>query len=293
MISLMGMRDQLAQTSATLERLDDVFRTTTEEEEDKKKKNLNESIEEIEFKDVVFQYGLRRPTLKKINFKVEKGESIGIIGESGCGKTTLIKLIMGFYDANEGEILINGKSLDNFTKNSIRKRMAYVSQNDYWFQDTIYNNLTIGKEKATKEELDKVCKMVKMEEYIENSPYGYNSMIEEGAVNLSSGQKQRFSIAKALITNPDVLILDESTANLDASTEEYVVEQLKGEKEKIKIIVAHRLNTLIHCNKIIAMKDGIIAEAGTPKELLKKDGMFKELWSIQNRVFDNMQIPKD
>ena len=287
--SIMGMREQLAQTSATLERLDDVFRTTTEEEEDNKKINLEEDIEQIEFRDVVFQYGLRKPTLKGINFTVNKGESIGIIGESGCGKTTLIKLIMGFFNANDGKILINGKDMNSFTKSSIRKRMAYVSQEDYWFQDTIYNNLTIGKEKATNEDLDRVCKMVKMDDYIKKSPYGYNSMIEEGAINLSSGQKQRFSIAKALVTNPEVLILDESTANLDASTEEYVVEQLRGEVDKIKIIVAHRLNTLIHCNKIISMKDGVIVEAGTPQELLKHDGMFKELWAIQNRVFDNME----
>ena len=291
--SIMGMREQLAQTSATLERLDDVFRTTTEEEEDNKKVNLDEDIEQIEFRDVVFQYGLRKPTLKGINFKVNKGESIGIIGESGCGKTTLIKLIMGFFEANDGSILINGENMNTYTKSSIRKKMAYVSQEDYWFQDTIYNNLTIGKEKATISDLDRVCKMVKMDDYIEKSPYGYNSMIEEGAINLSSGQKQRFSIAKALITDPEVLILDESTANLDASTEEYVVEQLRGEKDKIKIIVAHRLNTLIHCNKIISMKDGVIVEAGTPQELLKQDGMFKELWSIQNRVFDNMEESKD
>lgn len=286
--SILGMREQLAQTSATLERLDDVFRTTTEEEEDNKKVNLDEDIDQIEFRDVVFQYGLRKPTLKGINFKVNKGESIGIIGESGCGKTTLIKLIMGFFETNGGSILINGKNMNAYTKSSIRKKMAYVSQEDYWFQDTIYNNLTIGKEKATTEDLDRVCKMVKMDDYIEKSPYGYNSMIEEGAINLSSGQKQRFSIAKALITDPEVLILDESTANLDASTEEYVVEQLRGEVDKIKIIVAHRLNTLIHCNKIISMKDGVIVEAGTPQELLKQNGMFKELWAIQNRVFDNM-----
>ena len=135
--------------------------------------------------------------------------------------------------------------------------------------------------------------MVKMDDYIKNSTYGYNSMIEEGAINLSSGQKQRFSIAKALITDPDVLILDESTANLDASTEEYVVEQLQGEQKKIKIIVAHRLNTLIHCNKIISIENGIIVEAGSPQELLKQDGMFKELWTIQNKAFDNISNQED
>ena len=157
---------------------------------------------------------------------------------------------------------------------------------DFWFQDTIFNNLTIGKENASVQELEKVCKMVKMDKYIKNSPYGYNSMIEEEGTNLSCGEKQRFSIAKALITNPDVLILDESTANLDANTEEYVVEQLRKEEDKIKIIVAHRLNTLIHCNKIIAMKDGEIVEMGSPQDLLKQDGMFKELWNIQNKIFN-------
>lgn len=288
MTKLTGMRDEFAQISATLERLDDVFRTSTEEEEDKKKKTFNEDIQEIEFKDVVFQYGLRKPTLKGINFKIKKGESIGIIGESGCGKTTLIKLIMGFFKINSGEILINGKNINQFTKSSIRKKMAYVSQNDYWFKDTIFNNLTIGREQATVKELDRVCKMVKMDDYIQKAPYGYNSLIEEGGINLSSGQKQRFSIAKALIIEPEVLILDESTANLDASTEEYVVQQLQREGNKLKIIVAHRLNTLIHCNKIISMKDGIIVEAGSPQELLKQDGMFKELWTIQNKVVEGI-----
>lgn len=220
---------------------------------------------------------------------MNKGESIGIIGESGCGKTTLIKLIMGFFQTTKGEIKINGENINNYTTSSIREKIAYVSQNDYWFQDTIYNNLTIGNAHATKNQLDKICNIVKMKHYIENSPYGYNSMIEEGGINLSCGEKQRFSIAKALVTNPDVLVLDESTANLDAITEEYVVEQLRREEDKIKIIVAHRLNTLIHCNLIIAMKDGIIQEIGTPQELLKHDGMFKELWSIQNKVFEQIE----
>lgn len=286
-MQLSMMKEQMIQTSVILERLDDVFKTTTEEEMDKKKQHFKEKIEKIEFKEVEFAYGLRKPTLKGINFTVNKGESIGIIGESGCGKTTLIKLIMGFFDPNKGEVNLNNKNMNEFTKASIRKKIAYVSQNDFWFQDTIHNNLTIGKETATDKDLDKVCSMVKMDKFMEKAPYGYNSMIEEGGTNLSSGEKQRFSIAKALITDPDVLVLDESTANLDASTEEYVVEQLRREEDKIKIIVAHRLNTLIHCNKIIAMRDGIIVEAGTPQELLKQDGMFKELWSIQNKVFDN------
>ncbi len=283
---LVEMQDQIYSINAVLERLDDVFRTTTEEENDVKKQNINSNIQDIEFKNVTFQYGLRKEILKNINFKVKKGESIGVIGESGCGKTTLIKLILKFYEVNDGEILINGTNINELTSSSLRKKIAYVSQNDFWFQDTIFNNLVIGNPSATKEQVEQVLKMVKMDEFVQRKPYGLNSILEEGATNLSSGERQRFSIAKALITNPDVLILDESTSNLDANTEEFIVNSLASEKDKIKIVIAHRLNTLAKCDKIIAINDGNIIESGTPKELLKKKGMFYQLWSIQNKVLN-------
>lgn len=283
---LVEMQDQIYSINAVLERLDDVFRTTTEEENDRKKQNINSNIQDIEFKNVTFQYGLRKEILKNINFKVKKGESIGVIGESGCGKTTLIKLILKFYEVNDGEILINGTNINELTSSSLRKKIAYVSQNDFWFQDTIFNNLVIGNPSATKEQVEQVLKMVKMDEFVQRKPYGLNSILEEGATNLSSGERQRFSIAKALITNPDVLILDESTSNLDANTEEFIVNSLASEKDKIKIVIAHRLNTLAKCDKIIAINDGNIIESGTPKELLKKKGMFYQLWSIQNKVLN-------
>ena len=230
---------------------------------------------------------MRQEILHNVSFKVEEGESIGIIGTSGCGKTTLIKLILAFYPINSGVIKMNGVDISKCTSSSIRRRIAYVSQNDFWFKDTIFNNLTIGNIDATVQELDKVCEMVKMTDYIQKAPYGYNSKIEEGGGNLSSGEKQRFSIAKALITNPDVLILDESTSNLDANTEEFVVEELGKEKNKIKIIIAHRLNTLMQCDKIIAIEKGNIVEAGTPQELLKEDGVFRKLWDIQTKAILN------
>lgn len=284
---LMSIQDEMYSVNAVLERLDDVFRTETEAEMDKKKKNLEGNIKSIEFDNVCFQYGMRQEILHNVSFKVEEGESIGIIGTSGCGKTTLIKLILAFYPINSGVIKMNGVDISKCTSSSIRRRIAYVSQNDFWFKDTIFNNLTIGNRDATVQGLDKVCEMVKMTDYIQKAPYGYNSKIEEGGGNLSSGEKQRFSIAKALITNPDVLILDESTSNLDANTEEFVVEELGKEKNKIKIIIAHRLNTLMQCDKIIAMEKGNIVEAGTPQELLKEDGVFRKLWDIQTKAILN------
>ena len=167
---------------------------------------------------------------------------------------------------------MNGIDVSKCTSSSIRQKIAYVSQNDFWFQDTIFNNLTIGNRNASIEDLDRVCEIVRMTDYIKKSPYGYNTKLQEGGGNLSSGEKQRFSIAKALITNPDVLILDESTSNLDANTEEFVVQELGREKDKIKIIIAHRLNTLMQCDKIIAIDKGCIVETGTPQELMKKEG---------------------
>ena len=287
---LVNIQEELYSVNAVLERLDDVFRTTTEEEKNRNRKNIDEKIEKIEFKDVTFRYGLRKPTLNNISFDVNKGESIGIIGTSGSGKTTLIKLILNFFEIENGEILINEKNINDLTTSSVRKKIAYVSQNDFWFQDTIFNNLTIGNPAATAKEVEKILDIVKMREYIESKQYGLNTILEEGATNLSSGEKQRLSIAKALIANPDVLVLDESTSNLDASTEEFIVNSLAHEKDKIKIVIAHRLNTLVKCDKVIAIDGGFIVEVGSPKELIKQKGMFYELWNIQNqalRIKDN------
>ena len=289
---LVDIQDKIYETNASLERLDDVFRITTEKEINKNKQNLKDKIEKIEFSNVSFQYGLRNPILHNISFQVEAGESLGIIGTSGSGKTTIIKLILKFYEVSDGTIYINNTNINDFTTSSLRKKIAYVSQNDFWFQDTIYNNLILGNINASKGQVNNAIQTVQMKEYIDNQINGLNTMIAEGASNLSTGQKQRLSIAKALLTNPDVLILDESTSNLDAQTEEFIVNSLSLEKDKIKIVVAHRLNTLSKCDKIISIKDGTIIEAGTPKELLKNKGMFYELWNAQNKILNLTQNNK-
>lgn len=286
--SIMGIKQELLSLGPVLERLDDVFKTETEQELDKKKQHLQGKIKSIEFDNVSFQYGMRNEILHDISFSVNEGESIGVIGTSGCGKTTLIKLILGFFPVTKGEIRMNGMDISKCTSSSIRQKIAYVSQNDFWFQDTIFNNLTIGNRDASIADLDRVCEIVRMTDYIKKSPYGYNTKLQEGGGNLSSGEKQRFSIAKALITNPDVLILDESTSNLDANTEEFVVQELAREKDKIKVIIAHRLNTLMQCDKIIAIDKGYIVEAGSPQELIKKEGgVFNNLWNIQTKGIIN------
>lgn len=282
---IIWMRSQTMQTSAALERLDDVFNTYTEEELNKKRKNLPENIEKIEFDHVQFRYGVGRKVLEDISFKVKKGESIGIVGETGCGKTTLTKLILGFYPPTGGMIKINDRDIDDYTTSSIRQKIAYISQSDYWFNDTIYNNLIIGNQKATVEELNECCRIAQIDDFVRKSEHGYNTMLDEGATNLATGERQRLSIAKALVPHPDVLILDESTSNLDAKTEEYLIDELNNEKDKIKMIIAHRLNTLRHCDKIIVIKDGRVAEFGTPQELVDKKGLFYDFWKAQKGTY--------
>ena len=274
---IIRIQDKLYETNAALERLDDVFMTTTEDELNKEKREIVNKIKRIEFENVTFQYGLREPILNNINFNIKEGESIGIIGSSGSGKTTLIKLLLNFFEVTDGAIYINDENINNLTTASLRKKITYVSQNDFWFQDTIYNNLTIGNNNVSEDEVNKVLDIVKMKEYINNKALGLQTKIEEGATNLSTGEKQRLSLAKALLTYPDVLILDESTSNLDTITEEGIVDNLSAEKNTIKIIIAHRLNVLTKCDKIISLKDGYITEIGTPNELINKKGIFYEL----------------
>ena len=225
-VFLIGTFGDLAEVDATLERLDEILKTSTEEELDKKKQHLKGKIEKIKLQNVSFHYGLRDDILKDLSFEVCSGETVGIVGGSGSGKTTLVKLLLAFYFPTSGLLTYNDVDINKYTTTSIRKKVAYVSQNDYWFRDTIINNLTIGNPNATEQEVIKICKMVKMDKYIKKQAYGINSVLEEGGANLSSGERQRFSIAKALLTYPDVLILDESTSNLDAKTEELVVEEL-------------------------------------------------------------------
>lgn len=280
---IIRIQDKLYETNAALERLDDVFRTTTEDELNKEKREIVNKIKRIEFDNVSFQYGLREPILKNINFSIKEGESIGIIGASGSGKTTLIKLLLNFFEVTDGAIYINDENINNITTASLRKKITYVSQNDFWFQDTIYNNITIGNNNVSEDEVNKVLDIVKMKEYINNRALGLQTKIEEGATNLSTGEKQRLSLAKALLTYPDVLILDESTSNLDTITEEYIVENLSAEKNTIKIIIAHRLNVLAKCDKIISLKNGCITEIGTPYELINNKGIFYELWKTQHK----------
>lgn len=259
------------------ERLEDIVSIDTENSSDSDNIDLNG---DIELRNVSFRYGFRNLILNNINMTIKKGQKIAIIGESGCGKTTIAKLLMNFYSPESGEIIINGKNINNYSPKAVRNHIAYISQNTFLFSDTIKNNLKYGNENTTDEEIEQICKLCCADKFINEMPLGYNTMLEENGANLSTGQKQRIAIARALLKKPEILIMDEATGNLDTVTEECISKTIDNITKNITcIVIAHRLKTIKNCDDIYVIKDGQIAEHGSHSELIEKKCIYFSYWS--------------
>ncbi|WP_017756687.1 ABC transporter ATP-binding protein [Calidifontibacillus oryziterrae] len=239
----------------------------------------------IEFQDVSFSYssgGKSEPILKDISFTILPGETIGIIGSTGSGKSTLISLIPRFYDVHSGSIKINGVDVRTMDVKELREKIAIVPQNTMLFTGTIIDNIKWGKEDATDEEVIKAAQIAEAYEFIANSPEGYHTNIGQGGVNLSGGQKQRLSIARALIKNPEILILDDSTSAVDVGTEAKIKKSLKKHTDKLtSIIIAQRISSVIDADKIIVLEQGKIAGIGGHHGLLKDCRVYQEIYESQ------------
>ena len=237
----------------------------------------------IEFKNLSFEYeeseGL---VLSNINFKINKGEVVAIVGPSGAGKSTIADLIPRFYDPKEGEILIDQENIKKLSLASLRKNMGIVTQDVILFNDTIKNNIAYAQPKATMESIINACKAANALEFIEEIPEGFEAIIGERGVKLSGGQKQRIAIARALLKNPPILILDEATSSLDTESEKKVQTAIEALlKDRTALIIAHRLSTVQNANKIITIEKGKISEIGTHDELYTNDGLYRKLYDIQ------------
>lgn len=237
----------------------------------------------IEFKGVSFRYQKdAKDILKNINLKIENGQTIGIIGGTGSSKSTLVNLIPRFYDPQEGEILVGGVNIKEYDKKILRDKVAMVLQKNILFSGTIIDNIRWGKEDATLEEVEKVCKIAQADEFIQQTPGKYEAKVEQGGTNFSGGQKQRLCIARALIKSPKVLIFDDSTSAVDTKTDKNIQEGLKETLPGVtKIIIAQRISSVLHCDKIIVMDEGEISAIGTPRELYKSSPIFKEVAQLQ------------
>lgn len=285
---------QLAQAIATMQGMtaaaERVYEFLDEDEETEipkviKNKNEAEKIIEkgnVEFKNVEFGYREGQTVIKNFNVKVEKGQTIAIVGPTGGGKTTLVKLLMRFYDLNSGEILIDGENIKNLNRHDLRDYFTMVLQDTWLFNGTIMENLRYGNLNATDEEVIDAAKAAHIHHYIMTLKDGYNTVLNEDTSNISGGQKQLLTIARSILADKPILILDEATSNVDTRTEIQIQEAMNKLMEgRTSFVIAHRLSTIKNADKILVLKDGDIFEQGNHEELINKNGFYAELYKSQ------------
>ncbi len=239
----------------------------------------------VAFDGVTFGYKSYEPVLKDVSLTINPGEMVGIVGRSGTGKSTLINMLMRLYDPNTGKISINGADLREMSPRHLHENIGVVFQDSFLFAGTIYDNVAYGKPNATPEEVIAACKAANAHDFIMQTADGYNTVLGEGGHTISGGERQRLSIARAIIKNPDVLILDEATSSLDVETEAAIQESLNNlTKGRTTVAIAHRLSTLRSADRLIVLDKGKVAEAGTHVELLKKKGIYYKLVMAQRQT---------
>jgi len=278
--NVVSLYDSLQSALASLERIYDIIDGVESEEEGGLKIERLEG--RIEYRKVYFEYEKGRPVLKNITFTVEPGETIAIVGETGAGKTTLVNLLMKFYLPTSGEILLDGIDIAKINTRSLRSRIAYVPQETYLFPGTIMDNIRISKPEASDEEVVEICKTLGIHEFITRLPNDYETDAGEAGKRLSTGEKQLIAIARAMLKDPDIVILDEALSSVDPKTESLIRTAMKKlMKGRTSILIAHRLSMALEADRIIVLENGEIVEIGTPRELLERKGKFYSLYKAQ------------
>jgi ABC-type transport system involved in Fe-S cluster assembly fused permease/ATPase subunit len=236
----------------------------------------------IELKDVYFSYDPERAILKGVSLKVEPGQTLAIVGPSGSGKSTIGRLLFRFYDVTEGALLVDGQDVRNVTQFSLHEAVGVVPQDTVLFNDTIYYNIAYGRANATRAQIEQAAKAAQIHDFVQSLPNGYYTKVGERGLKLSGGEKQRVGIARSLLKNPPILLLDEATSALDTETEYEIQESLiQMAHGRTVMIIAHRLSTVVHADRIVVLEQGQIVEEGSHKELLAKEGRYAHLWYLQ------------
>ncbi|MEK7123059.1 MAG: ABC transporter ATP-binding protein [Patescibacteria group bacterium] len=244
----------------------------------------------IRFDNVTFRYAdvspRAVPLLKHFRLDIKEHERVGLVGPSGGGKSTLTKLLLRFVDVQEGRILIDGQDIRMTTQKSLRNAISYVPQEPLLFHRSLAENIAYGKERATKKEIRRAARLAHAEEFIEELPKKYDTLVGERGIKLSGGQRQRIVIARAILKDAPILVLDEATSSLDSESEKYIQEGLwELMKNKTAVVIAHRLSTIKHLDRIVVLDRGRIVQEGTHNELIKKKGLYRTLWSLQSGEF--------
>ncbi|TVT27610.1 ABC transporter ATP-binding protein [Salinicoccus cyprini] len=281
---LVSSSTTLTQSIASMDRVFQLFDEKYDVKDRPGARELKQTDGNIEFQDVGFSYnGEDTDTLNHINFNVKSGETVAFVGMSGGGKSTLVTLIPRFYDVTSGKVKLDGTDIRDYTIESLRNKVGIVMQDNVLFSDSIKENILLAKPDATEEEMLEAAKRANAHDFIMSLPEGYETEVGERGVKLSGGQKQRIAIARVFLKNPPILILDEATSALDLESESIIQETLlELSQNRTTIVVAHRLSTITHADRIFVMVNGQIREAGSHAELMKKQGDYYNLYSIQN-----------
>ncbi|MCR4733397.1 MAG: peptidase domain-containing ABC transporter [Treponema sp.] len=277
---LLTMQPRLQEAFVAAERLSDIM-DLTEEMDDEELEDVETLEDSIEFRDVCFSYGTRGHAVEGVNFRIEKGQKIAFVGQSGSGKSTLLKILMKFYKTESGSVLIDGKDIEELKTDCYREMIGYVPQESLLFSGTIAENIAWGCEVSSAEMIVEAAKAANAYDFIMNLPDKFKTIVGEHGATLSGGERQRIALARVLMRNPNIIVLDEATASLDSISEKSIMRTVNSLEERTIIMVAHRLSTICKCDKIFVMDKGKIVESGNHEELLLKNGKYKELWTAQ------------
>ena len=284
--NLIGLQMQIQEASISMKRLGEIMDYPSETVGDEDRTDLDKVEGDIEFKDVTFRYGNRAPALDHISFTIPAGKKVALVGSSGSGKSTITKLLLKYYEPEDGEIDLNGVNLAEYTNDSVRRAISYVPQNVELFSKTIYDNIRVSRMDATMDEVKEAAKKADAHDFIRHLPLQYNTYLEEAGNGLSGGEKQRIALARAFLKDSNLYILDESTSNLDFATENLIFNMIYEQlADRSMLIVAHRLSTIRDCDLILVMDHGKIVERGNHEELMAKNGRYAELWNMQQGIF--------
>jgi subfamily B ATP-binding cassette protein MsbA len=291
LVSIASIGTQITEAFAGLDRIREILDTPTEDDVDRNKPSLGAVEGHIAFEDVWFEYNEGQPVLHDVSFEAPPGTTTALVGSSGSGKSTLISLVMAFNRPLRGKVLVDGRDLNTIPLRDYREQLASVLQENFLFDGTVAENIGYANPSASLDEIKGAARIAHCEEFILRFPQGYETIVGERGIKLSGGQRQRVSIARAILANPKILILDEATSSLDSESEEMIQDGLRALRTgRTTFVIAHRLSTIRSADQILVLEGGEIVERGTHAELLERGGRYKQLYDKQYKIETNRFI---